>query len=185
MTPEEYMALADVTVPREYKYFTSEKMHPDLVHAWIGVTTETGESGDVVKKALIYGKDPDLINLDEEFGDKLWYIALYCSRRQISFSDLMEQNIAKLQKRFPDKFSEELALTRDLPAERKALEQAALKRDKVDDMSLTRKFIHLNKRPPTNGDELYLPEVVRKFRYEYHVDGVEPLWSEIDAAPLR
>jgi NTP pyrophosphatase (non-canonical NTP hydrolase) len=144
LSPEEYAKLADVTAPRNYEYFSSKIIDPEIVHAWIGVSTETGESGDVVKKALIYGKAPDLINLDEEFGDKLWYIALYCNHRGITFSDLFEQNIAKLQQRFPDKYNEEDAINRDTTAERRVLEQT----------TLTREYIRQMRRSPTLGSRL-------------------------------
>lgn len=154
MTPEEYIRLANRTAPVDYPYFTARLVHPDIVHAWLGVTTETGESGDVIKKAMIYGASPDLVNLDEEFGDKLWYIALYCFRRNISFSDLFTQNIEKLKLRFPDKYSDQAALERDTIAERRVLE-AYSKDDGADAQTiLTREYIRLNNTSPTEGSQV-------------------------------
>lgn len=122
MTPTEYIREVVRTAPIDYLHMGGA-INPEIFHAWLGVTTECGESGDQIKKALIYGKPIDKVNLDEEFGDKLWYIGLYCHARGITFEQLFEQNIAKLRKRFPEKFTEHNALNRDLVAERIILEQ--------------------------------------------------------------
>lgn len=45
-----------------------------LVHAQIGMVTELGELGDLLKRELAYGKEFDRINLMEECGDFLWYL---------------------------------------------------------------------------------------------------------------
>lgn len=93
-----------------------------LIHGMFGICTETGELQDMMKKHLIYGKPFDRVNVMEECGDILWYIALTLHAAGYSMTDSMERNIAKLRKRFPDKFTSEKALTRDLTAERNALE---------------------------------------------------------------
>jgi len=54
-----------------------------LVHAQIGMVTELGELGDLLKRELAYGKEFDRINLMEECGDYLWYFVLYCDERMI------------------------------------------------------------------------------------------------------
>lgn len=54
-----------------------------LVHAQIGMVTELGELGDLLKRELAYGKEFDRINLMEECGDFLWYFVLYCDERAI------------------------------------------------------------------------------------------------------
>lgn len=60
----------------------------------------------------------------EEVGDLTWYETLILSATKFHFTDAFERNIAKLKKRFGDKFSEEKALNRDLPAERAVLEKS-------------------------------------------------------------
>jgi hypothetical protein len=95
-----------------------------LLHALLGVCTEAGELQDMVKKHLIYGREFDRVNVLEECGDILWYIALALDTCGYDLEACMQQNINKLRVRFPDKFTEEQALTRDLPAERAALEAA-------------------------------------------------------------
>ena len=95
-----------------------------LVHAAIGVATESGELLDALKKTLMYGKALDRINVMEECSDVLWYLALALDATGFTLEDCMERNIAKLRKRFPHKFTSEAALVRDLDAERSALEKS-------------------------------------------------------------
>lgn len=94
-----------------------------LMHAAMGMVTESAEFMDALKKHAIYGKPIDEVNLKEELGDKLWYVALAVNTLNTTFGLIMEQNIRKLKKRFPDNFTEEAALTRNLEAERAELER--------------------------------------------------------------
>lgn len=95
----------------------------DILHASIGIATEAGEFLDPFKKAMFYGKHIDLVNLDEEVGDLLWYIAIYAEARGKTIPELASMNNRKLKQRFPDKFTQEAALNRDLFAERQVLEE--------------------------------------------------------------
>ena len=94
----------------------------DLIHAIIGIATEAGEFLDPIKKLIFYGKPLDLVNLDEEAGDLLWYLAIYAEARGTTIPELARRNIEKLRVRYPDKFTSSHALERDLLAERKSLE---------------------------------------------------------------
>lgn len=47
-----------------------------LLHAGMGMCTEAAEFVDQLKKALFYGKPIDEVNLVEELGDTLWYMAI-------------------------------------------------------------------------------------------------------------
>jgi NTP pyrophosphatase (non-canonical NTP hydrolase) len=98
-----------------------------LLHAAMGMETEVGEFTDQLKKHIFYGKPLDFVNLLEEIGDKFWYVALALDfiedvNSGSTFESVQERNIAKLRKRYPDKFTEYDALNRDLEAERKELE---------------------------------------------------------------
>lgn len=93
-----------------------------LLHAGMGMVTEAGEFIDMMKKHLFYGKPLDLVNLSEEIGDEMWYIALAVDILQTTLNDVMAVNIAKLKARYPDKFTEFHAENRDLETERKILE---------------------------------------------------------------
>jgi NTP pyrophosphatase (non-canonical NTP hydrolase) len=113
---------------KEYMESTKRTL-PDLgdslknqLHMVIGISTESGELLDQYKKALAYGRELDLVNIEEELGDIMWYLANMCNILSIDFEKILEQNISKLHARFPNKFTEENANQRDLQAERKILE---------------------------------------------------------------
>jgi NTP pyrophosphatase (non-canonical NTP hydrolase) len=94
-----------------------------LLHAAMGIATEAGEFMDPLKKALFYDKQIDEVNLREEIGDLLWYIAIACDALDTTPELEMARVVAKLRVRYPDKFSDTEALNRNLEAERAVLEQ--------------------------------------------------------------
>lgn len=168
----------------------------DIMHMNLGLITEVGEIADIFKKELAYKKPVDVINLKEEIGDCLWYIAnmasifncnieydpvdseyffkkhgskypfkpfiipiimqdaifnitSYCATGnadklseviteelqqliinldslcihfKLDIEECIFLNIEKLYRRYPEKFSEDLALKRNLEEERKTLE---------------------------------------------------------------
>lgn len=99
-----------------------DMISPDLLHAVMGCDTEVGEIMDAIKKTVFYGKPLDMVNVKEEFGDLLYYVALGLHSVGSDFEEVMTANIAKLRARYPDKFTSEAALFRDLEKERKILE---------------------------------------------------------------
>ena len=94
-----------------------------LLHAFMGLETEVGELMDALKKHIFYGKTLDWVNVKEELGDLEWYTAVASDVSQVPLDEILAKNIEKLRKRYPEKFSEELALNRDLKGERTILEQ--------------------------------------------------------------
>lgn len=94
-----------------------------LLHAGIGMATETGEFLDALKKSIYYGKELDRINLKEELGDLLWYIAVAMDELDTDFDTEMRRNIEKLKARYGERFSEHSAENRDLKVERDILEK--------------------------------------------------------------
>lgn len=170
MTPTEYIAASVRTGITDYKHLHTTTVSENILHAAIGMCTEAGELLDACKKSVIYGKTFDEVNGDEEVGDLLWYVALYCFQRNLTFEQLFEQNIAKLQARYPDKFTEEAALNRDIPAEREILEARSkpVPADKVpldDQTALTRNFIKLHGEQPIKNDALYVVGLDRTYDY--------------------
>ncbi len=93
-----------------------------LLHAGIGLATESGEFLDALKKSIFYGRDLDTINLKEELGDVLWYLAIAMDALGTDFETEMEKNIKKLKVRYGEKFTKELAENRNLEKEREVLE---------------------------------------------------------------
>lgn len=95
----------------------------DTIHMLMGLTTEIGELSDIFKRQLAYQKQIDKVNVEEEVGDILWYLVNFCTINNIDIEKCMGKNISKLYARFPEKFSEDKALMRDLKKERKILER--------------------------------------------------------------
>ncbi len=98
-----------------------------IMHAILGMITELGELCDPVKRHLIYNAELDVRSNEkgsvrEEIGDGSWYQALFLDAIDAKLEDIWERNIAKLRARFPDKFTNEAAINRDLNAEQRALE---------------------------------------------------------------
>lgn len=93
-----------------------------LLHAVIGISTEAGELLDAMKKHVFYQGDLDTINLGEEIGDLLWYVAILLDETGVPMAHALAKNIAKLRARYPEGFKAHDALHRDLPAERAVLE---------------------------------------------------------------
>lgn len=96
--------------------------HEDIIHAIMGISTEAGEMLDQLKKHMFYGKDLDVVNLMEEVGDLMWYVAILSRAMGWRLEAVLAKNIAKLRARYPQKFETEQALNRDLALERQVLE---------------------------------------------------------------
>jgi NTP pyrophosphatase (non-canonical NTP hydrolase) len=117
---KQYLKESGRTVSNDYPAIEmrmkGEKM-VDLLHAAIGMQTEAAEFSDAIKKTVFYGKVLDEVNLREELGDILFYIALALRALDTDFDSVMDKNINKLKIRYPDKFDEYLAQNRDLDEE--------------------------------------------------------------------
>lgn len=125
MTNNEYVTRAIALESNDYDAILSRTQTKlRLLHGLIGICTETGELQDQLKKHLFYGRQLDTVNLKEELGDLLWYIALCCDELGLTLEEIMERNIEKLELRYRDKkFKDTQALNRNLDAERKILEK--------------------------------------------------------------
>lgn len=121
-TFNEYGSLCDRTVSRSNGGVDDNE---DLIHGILGASSEVGELADQMKRFMFYGKPLDLVNLKEECGDVMWYLALIAKAGGFTLQDCAEANIRKLSVRYPAQFTNELAAERDLVAEQAALEGAA------------------------------------------------------------
>lgn len=97
--------------------------NPRLLHAAIGLVTESGELIDAMKKQIYYGRELDTTNIKEEAGDIMWYLAILFDELGTDFETEQKRVIAKLQARFLEKFTEDKAFNRDLETERSILEK--------------------------------------------------------------
>lgn len=126
MKSEEYVAKCLVTASGDeiaIGFRLSLKDNQNLLHAALGLCTESSEFADGIKKHVFYGKPIDRVNLIEELGDLAWYMSLAMNELDVTWEEVWETNIAKLEKRYPDKFTEEAANNRDLDGERAVLEE--------------------------------------------------------------
>ena len=75
-----------------------------LLTAALGMCTEAGEFGEIVKKTFFQGKPlgpKEKEHLRKELGDVLWYWANGCRALGISPTKVIEENILKLEARYP------------------------------------------------------------------------------------
>jgi hypothetical protein len=93
-----------------------------LLHAAIGLATESGELLDMLKKHIFYGRPLDRVNAREEVGDSQWYAGLAIDVLSSTMDEILTMNIDKLRLRYPEKFCESRAVDRDTVAERRLLE---------------------------------------------------------------
>jgi NTP pyrophosphatase (non-canonical NTP hydrolase) len=120
MTPDEYQQKCKRTERPEKIILEVERAR--ILHGAVGMATEAGELLDNVKRSLFYGKEIDKVNVMEECGDALWYIAIALDACGYTMTQAMQMNIAKLSTRYPERFTEDAALNRDLGLERSTLE---------------------------------------------------------------
>lgn len=78
-----------------------------VVMAALGLAGEAGEVVELVKKWKFHGKPIADADMKAELGDVLWYVSCMADRFGWSLEKVAEQNIAKLENRYPDKFKVE------------------------------------------------------------------------------
>lgn len=122
MDAKTYQSEALKTLSSQF-HFSPVPDNCNLLHAAIGIATEGGELLDALKKTIFYGKELDSVNLKEELGDLMWYIAIACESLGTSIEEVCKININKLRARYPEKFTSDAAINRDLKNERKVLEE--------------------------------------------------------------
>lgn len=97
---------------------------PFTVHmrAGLGFVTTAAEFIDVLKKLTIYSKPINTEKLIDLLSRVMWCALVVCVELDVSIEHVMDRNIEKLRKRYPEKFTSENAINRNLEAEREALE---------------------------------------------------------------
>jgi hypothetical protein len=89
--------------------------------ASMALTLSSSQVTDLVKKSLMYGKAIMPIDLLDHLNAQYEVLRHIASMCDSSIEEAMAKNIAKLQARYPDKFTQEAALNRDLDAEKAAM----------------------------------------------------------------
>ena len=75
-----------------------------LLTAALGLTAESGEFTEIVKKIILQGKpynEDNVFHMKRELGDICWYLAQACMALDTTFDEIIEMNVEKLKKRYP------------------------------------------------------------------------------------
>ena len=75
-----------------------------LLTAALGLTAESGEFTEVVKKIVFQGKpynEENIFHMKRELGDIMWYVAQACMSLGTDFNEIIEMNVEKLKARYP------------------------------------------------------------------------------------
>ena len=95
-----FVDLADRLVELDRKGANIER----LLTAGVGINAEGGEFLEIVKKMVFQGKPFNEDNREHmiiELGDLLWYVAQATQALGVSFEEVIETNVKKLEKRYP------------------------------------------------------------------------------------
>lgn len=98
MTINEYQKLAMTTLNPELS------KRDVLINSVMGLCGESGEAIDIVKKWFAQGHELDKEHLAKELGDIAWYLAEAATALDITLEEVLQANIDKLKKRYPEGF---------------------------------------------------------------------------------
>jgi NTP pyrophosphatase (non-canonical NTP hydrolase) len=96
----DFVALSDRLVELDRKGANIER----LLTAGVGINAEGGEFLEIVKKMVFQGKpwnDDNREHLIIELGDIMWYVAQATLALGVTFDEVLERNVKKLEKRYP------------------------------------------------------------------------------------
>lgn len=117
--------LNDVVKRNEQSVLHTDNIDSRLLHSIMGISDEAGELMGAAKKALMYNKPLDKVNIIEEFGDLLWYLFLGMDSLGITLEQVQEINSVKLNgARYSNGFSKDEAINRNTDKERQIMEEA-------------------------------------------------------------
>ena len=102
----------------QYQELARRTQNPHLsladrrMHALHGMCSEVGEVHGLYQKTY-QGHCLDVNKVIDELGDLLWFIAEMADVLGEPLNDIASRNIAKLAKRYPEGFAEELSINRE------------------------------------------------------------------------
>ena len=112
MNLNEYQNLSKRTMPIIDDVTDAEQVNKVRANYALGLTGESGEVADIVKKEVFHGHDTDQEAIKKELGDVMHYVAGVATLYGLTLEDVTQANIAKLSKRYPDGFSVEDSIRR-------------------------------------------------------------------------
>lgn len=86
--------------------------YPRILNGALGLTGESGEVADIIKKHIFQGHELDKEHIVKELGDIAWYIAISADAMGYDLETVLQMNVDKLKKRYPEGFDAELSVHR-------------------------------------------------------------------------
>lgn len=77
-----------------------------------GLNGEAGEVTELIKKSLFHGHKLKKEKLIEELSDVMWYLTNIATFYNIPMTYILDENIKKLEERYPEGFSKEKSINR-------------------------------------------------------------------------
>lgn len=102
----------------EYQKLAMTTLNPNLsqrdvlLNSVMGLCGESGEAIDLVKKHMMQGHDFDRDKFAKELGDIAWYLAEAATAIDMELETVLQMNIDKLKKRYPEGFNSEKSIHR-------------------------------------------------------------------------
>ncbi|NBW15516.1 MAG: hypothetical protein EBR82_46775 [Caulobacteraceae bacterium] len=93
----------------------------DLLHAALGLAGESLEVIEAVKKYMFFGRKLTIAQVTEELGGVLYYLVALCDALSLDLDDVRRANVAQLQQRYPDGYTDAASAQRDKAAEMAAI----------------------------------------------------------------
>lgn len=115
MNFNEYQELSKRTMPEPTfhgKWNKTYSLESKANYA-MGLSGESGEVTDLIKKQLFHGHLEDKDGIKKELGDVLHYLSGLATMFGLTLEEVAATNIEKLKKRYPDGFSQEASINRE------------------------------------------------------------------------
>jgi NTP pyrophosphatase (non-canonical NTP hydrolase) len=75
-----------------------------LLTAAMGLSAESGEFNEIIKKMFFQGKplnEENVFHMKRELGDIMWYWVNACTALNLDPNDVINENVKKLESRYP------------------------------------------------------------------------------------
>jgi NTP pyrophosphatase (non-canonical NTP hydrolase) len=95
----EYQKICKATAKNDYR------SPPEEIMTWgLGIAGEAGDVASCIKKTFAHDND-QRAGIRENVGDTLWYSAMICNFFGWDMAEVLNENVEKLRKRFPNGFT--------------------------------------------------------------------------------
>jgi NTP pyrophosphatase (non-canonical NTP hydrolase) len=99
---KEYQALCKLSAK---KFDSAEK---EILTWGLGIAGEAGDVASCIKKTFAHDND-QRAGIKENIGDSMWYMAMICNFFGWDMQEILDENLNKLRKRYPNGFTIENA----------------------------------------------------------------------------